>query len=500
MKINSQLRVRRRVAALATAVVTAVGLGMPAVQAQSSGSSGSSGSAPVVSNGDVDPFYEIDDVTPAAPGEILKDEQAPYSGLLGNADLAIPDTVTKIMYTTTDSENALRPVTGYVVEPIVPWRGDGPRPTLVVGRGTVGQGDQCAPSRNWPLDNQPDPTVSGRFVNLEAIYDMIFANQGVRVVVTDLIGMGTPGMHSYMNRVDQGHAMIDAARAAHALSDDPEAENAPVAFYGHSQGGGAATAAVELEEGYAPDLNVVGAYASAPPADLYQVAAGIDGSDLVGAIGFTINGLVDKYPEIEAIIDDNINEGGRKALDDLSEMCTNEIMADYGNGTTTRDWIQGNRSLVELIDEHPAARRAVADQRIGNGTPQAPVMIISGRFDRNVAYGQAKDLARKWCMNGAQVVYRDDTLPELGTIGEHNHVAQAASGAVFGMPFILDRFHGRELNPDTTCINFNGNEGGSSAVEMGSSLSSLPLSSALVPEGSSEGPSSGREGSSILAP
>ena len=29
------------------------------------------------------------------------------------------------------------------------------------------QGDQCAPSRNWPLDNQPDPPASGRTVALE---------------------------------------------------------------------------------------------------------------------------------------------------------------------------------------------------------------------------------------------------------------------------------------------------------------------------------------------
>ncbi len=41
-----------------------------------------------------------------------------------------------------------------------------------------------------------------------------------------------------------------------------------MAFWGYSQGGGAAASAAELASSYAPDLNVVGTYAGAPPADL----------------------------------------------------------------------------------------------------------------------------------------------------------------------------------------------------------------------------------------
>ncbi|WP_019193966.1 lipase family protein [Corynebacterium timonense] len=451
-----------------------------------------------VEAGSADPFYDTSTVTPAKAGEILRHATAPYSGLFGDNDLALPDQVDKIMYTTTNAEGKLEPVTGYVLEPTVPWRGEGPRPTLVVVRGTVGQGDQCAPSRNWPLDGQPDPVYTGRFVNLEGLYDMMFANQGVRVVVTDLIGMGTPGTHTYMNRLDQAHAMLDAARAARNLVESRGETFGAVGLYGHSQGGGASTAAAEAQPEYAPDLNLVGAYASAPPADLNAVMANIDGSDLSGAIGFSVNGLVRRYPGLEKIIADNVNETGREALDTLSGMCTDEIMEKYGYDTT-REWITGGRSLSELVAESPEAQQAIADQRIGNGAPKVPVMIVSGRFDRNVAYGQAKDLARAWCGKGVPVYYRDDIIPEIGPIGEYNHVAQSVSGGSFGIPFLMDRFHGRELDASTLCTNWNGNEG-SSAVDLSSALSSLPLSSGLVAPGAGEGSSSGVHGSGITSP
>ena len=84
----------------------------------------------------------------------------------------MPESVTKVLYSTTDMHGNAVPVSGYMVEPAVPWTGAGDRPTVVIGRGAVGQGDQCAPSRNWPLDGHADPITSGRLVNLEGVYGL----------------------------------------------------------------------------------------------------------------------------------------------------------------------------------------------------------------------------------------------------------------------------------------------------------------------------------------
>jgi predicted esterase len=52
------------------------------------------------------------------------------------------------------------------------------------------------------------------------------------------------------------------------LPDTSLDPHGPLAFWGYSQGGGAAASAAELASSYAPELDVVGSYAGAPPADL----------------------------------------------------------------------------------------------------------------------------------------------------------------------------------------------------------------------------------------
>lgn len=431
-------QVGRRVSAAVFAVVTTAALipGAAAVPG-TPGTPGTPGNAaPRVEAWDADPFYDTAGLQLAVPGEVLRTSDASYAVAPGVP--GVPDRAQKIMYTATDMAGEPVAVSGYTVEPTVDWPGEGPRPTVVIGRGTVGQGDQCAPSRNWPLDNQPFPTDSGRTVALEGVYDAVFAVQGIRVVVTDYVGMGTPGMHTYMNRAEQAHAMIDAARAVRTLVEARGEAFGQVGFYGHSQGGGAAAAAVEAVAVYAPDVDTAGAYASAPPADLVEVQRTIDGSDLVGAIGFAVNGLVERYPELQRELDTHLSDQGHAVLDEVAHMCTDEISDAFRYQTTDR-WTTDGRRLNELLDEIPEGVRAMNDQRIGHGTPAAPTMVVSGRFDRTVAYRQARDLSADWCRAGASVVFRDDVLPE---ISDRNHFLQAASGGAFGVPFLVERFHG----------------------------------------------------------
>lgn len=115
-------------------------------------------------------------------------------------------------------------------------------------------------------------TASTLDVNYEIpnIYGLL--SKGVAVVVSDLVGLGTTDrVHSYANRVDSGHAVLDAARAARQVSGASVTAQSRVATYGYSQGGEASAAAAELAPTYAPDLNLVAGYAGAPPADLNRV-------------------------------------------------------------------------------------------------------------------------------------------------------------------------------------------------------------------------------------
>ncbi|AQA23895.1 secretory lipase family protein [Rhodococcus sp. MTM3W5.2] len=235
------------------------------------------------------------DLTASAPGDLIRTEPSELALRVPGTDGAFPADGRRIMYRSTDANGAANAVTGTYLEPQRPWEGPGPRPLVSLAVGTHGQGDQCAPSKllNQLLTFQAP-------IGLMTEYEVLGINalllQGIAVVVTDYDGLGTPGMHTYVNRAAEAHAVLDAARAARNLPGTSITPAGPVGFWGYSQGGGAAAAAAELAADYAPELQVKGTYAGAPPADLGATLAQIDGSFLTGAIGYAINGLAQAYP------------------------------------------------------------------------------------------------------------------------------------------------------------------------------------------------------------
>jgi triacylglycerol lipase len=56
--------------------------------------------------------------------------------------------------------------------------------------------------------------------NYEEPFVATMAARGFAIVMTDYEGLGTPGMHTYANRIAEGNAMLDAARAAKNLPGD----------------------------------------------------------------------------------------------------------------------------------------------------------------------------------------------------------------------------------------------------------------------------------------
>src|SRR5260370_9162470 len=112
--------------------------------------------------------------------------------------------------------------------------------------------------------------------------------RGFAIVMTDYQGLGTPGLHTYVNRVAQGDAMIDAARAAMKLPDTSLDPHGPVAFWGYASGGQASLSAAELASSYAPEMNIVGTFADAPVTHVVPAIPDIDGNFLAPLAGHPI--------------------------------------------------------------------------------------------------------------------------------------------------------------------------------------------------------------------
>ncbi len=381
-------------------------------------------------------FYQPPPSLPGQAGELIRTEPLPLVWQLGN----VPSAATRIMYRSNDTHDSANAVTGVFFDPALPWTGPGPRPLVSMAAGTQGQGDKCAPSRTIGTVLQFTPP-SDVIVSYEAVFVGALLSRGIAVVLTDLDGLGTPGTHTYVNRAASAHAVLDAARAAKRLPGTGIIPDGPVAFWGYSQGGGASAAAVELAPEYAPELDVRGAFAGAPPADLAATLDRIDGASLSGAVGYTLNGMAQSYPEVRPMIDAELNERGRQLLADVQDQCVGETRLQYGF-QRSESFTRTGEPLSTVLARYPIAAELFAEQRIGNRTPTAPVLIQASVNDDTVPYGQVRQLAKDWCGKGAVVQLSDNTVPPISPGTGLNHALPYPLGIGESLTWVSDRFAG----------------------------------------------------------
>lgn len=378
-----------------------------------------------------DPFYLPPAELPAA-GSFIRTQPAPQ--LLNVLGPDFPGYAQKILYSSTTIHGEPVAVSGFSIEPANPWVGPGPTPTVVFAPGTRGAGDACAPSRGPWLAGQYDPANQALGTNYELPVYTAAALLGMRVVVTDYIGLGTPGPHTYVLHTEEAHAVLDAARAVVPAGE-------PVTFYGYSQGGGAVAAAAEHHSTYAPEVNVVGTYSGAAPADLVNVMSGVDNSSIVSVLAFAYHGWGARFPEFQAPFDAVANERGREFLDSNANACVVDSTAQWAL-TNSRELTTTGESFTQAAFRDPHVIRLLEEQRLGLRAPSAPILVATGGNDDLVPSTQTTQMARDYCDLGAQVTYLDEGVPPLtaGVKLGANHALGAVSQAQPGLSWIMDCF------------------------------------------------------------
>lgn len=393
-------------------------------------------------------FYATPEPLPAgAAGDVLKAEG--YAPALAVRDQVgpWPSGAQRIMYRSTDARGGAIATTATYFDAAAPWPGGGPRPLVVLAPGTQGQGDQCAPSKLFTEIVHYTPPLDFA-VEYEVAQTYALLARGIDVVVVDYEGLGTAGMHSYVDRRAEAHAVLDAARAVKALPGSRIGDDSPIGFWGYSQGGGAAAAATELQAAYAPELNVRGTYAGGPPADLRAVAGALDGGLAAGLLGYAVNSIYAGYPETRAEIDGALAPAGRQILDDIAGQCVPETIARYGLHRTS-EWTRDGRTLAQLIDALPNVRAVVDEQRIGRSAPRSPVLIVQGRNDDLIPHTQAQQLAADWCALGATVDFGTEEIPPIAPGFVVGHALPMFTGLPRALDWMTARFDGEPA--PTTC-------------------------------------------------
>jgi acetyl esterase/lipase len=370
---------RRRTRLLAVVLGAAVLLAAPACNDDSydndddaSDTSGAGPVAPVELAPDEDIYALADDFEPGEPGEVIAVQDVEGADIDG--------TVLRVLYHSESVEGDDIAVSGIIVVP----DGDAPaegRDVLSWAHGTTGIADQCAPSL--------DPNGAGiELVGPFLERDMVF-------VATDYEGLGTPGRHPYIAGVSEGRGTLDIVKAAVNLGDRTGASERTV-LWGHSQGGHAVLFANQIAADYAPELDVVGTVAGAPPSQLPLIAAALRDSPYRFYLGMTAAGWNAAYPDADLSL--VLTPLGIDLLDQVDEACASDLGAAWSS-----------YEYEELITNDPNDVEPWATLLVENDpgyeVGASPVLIIHGESDEQIPVISSQLLVTRMCDIG-QVVER----------------------------------------------------------------------------------------------
>ncbi|GAB2908210.1 lipase family protein [Nonomuraea fastidiosa] len=347
----------------------------------------------------------------AAPGDVVSAQPTTVYLLPGKL-LEVPVNAWHLRYTSTSATGTPNVVSGTL---LVPKAGYplGRRPIIGYAVGTHGLGDQCAPSVSMS---------QGREAELALV--SLFLLKGYAVAITDYEGLGTPGQHTYMAGISQGHAVLDSIRAATRVPGAGLSDEAPVGIMGYSQGGASAGWAAQLQPSYAPELRLRGVAAGGVPADLGEVARNLDGGPNFGLAAAAGIGLDAAYPELD--LEADLNDRGRELLADAADDCVNDLGKLAGLGFS-------DISPIDLMNQ-PKWQARLAENRLGGMPPRVPMFLYHGRGDEIIPLSVGSTLRSEYCRAGVNVRWASLPAPD--------HVTGAIEGGPLAIEWLALRILG----------------------------------------------------------
>lgn len=324
---------------------------------------------------------------PVTPGQLVAVQTLTPTELLDGAARTL------LLYGTTGARGEPTVASGIV---LVPARTppSGGFPVVSWSHGTVGIADTCAPSGTDNLG-----------YNEYAQELRSFLAAGYAVVAADDVGLGTPGVHPYLDGTSEGAATVDIVSAAHRAVTGL----APDWFaVGHSQGGQAVLFANRMAADRAPELPLRATISIAPASHLEllvpAVAAGDRPADFVYAL-YAIAGLsaADDTVELEPLLG--------PAGDDRVDLITDDgCLIDTGEAFAGVDAADTFAIPDDAMDQISAGLA-----RIGNpdtAPTSGPVLIIQGATDADVPAELTAAVADHLRALGSDVTYIE--YPGLG--------------------------------------------------------------------------------------
>ncbi|MEZ2188694.1 alpha/beta fold hydrolase [Corynebacterium sp. CCM 9204] len=307
---------------------------------------------------------------------------------------------TTFTYSTLNSDNVEIPATALLMRTRRPWTGPGERPLAVIAPVTQGMDDVCAFSnvvRTGITFSPAHPELSATAPDYFRAH--LLLDRGIDVVVTDYPGLGSPGLHPYMDNVATGRAAADAGIAALTLLNRP---GAPVVATGHSQGGAATGWMAENAHEYTPELNLRAVAVSSPPYNFRQLTADADGSLAMGLMLMATDTQMRHSPTIRAEMERILTDEGRQMIEDMRRTCTPGVFLPTAFRKASSLTTTGE-SLIDVIDRMPEVGAEFHRQELGTQAPTVPVLLTYHMSDLVVNGHDSKTLGESWRAHGGDV-------------------------------------------------------------------------------------------------
>jgi pimeloyl-ACP methyl ester carboxylesterase len=311
-------------------------------------------------------FYAVPDPLPDKTGRLIKSEKVAVDGLHGTAY--------RVMYVSEGVDGEPVAVTGTILVPNKPAPADGRR-VVTWAHGTNGMADECAPSL--------EPGNSAPLAN--ALLD-----EGWLVTATDYQGEGTPGLHPYIAGINSANNTIDIVRAARELSDANASDDYVV--WGHSQGGHTAMFTLDRGADYAPELELRGVVAGAPPSQFAFIYNYLLTSPFRYYLLMAAGGLNAAYGDERAPLDQVLTPEGIELLPLLDQGCAGDIAENVG-GLDVSELSTGDPFKVPawktILEEN--------DPQYFTTASAAPLLMIQGGEDEQIPVVSTEVLAKHLC-------------------------------------------------------------------------------------------------------
>ncbi|KAL4865562.1 hypothetical protein BDV12DRAFT_147289 [Aspergillus spectabilis] len=369
-----------------------------------------------------DPFYS----PPAgweskAPGTILRHRTPPFPvAAFGLARVNL-EASHQILYRTTDSFGD--PITT-VTTVLIPHNADYTK-VLSYQVAQDAADPNCSPSFAIQQFSDAGEALALIMPQLEYLFMSSALNKGYVVIIPDHLGPRSAFLANHLS----GQAVLDNVRAALASTSFTGINaRANVALWGYSGGSLASGFAAELQPTYAPELKLAGAALGGTVPKILPVIELSNKGIFTGLIPAGIQGLANEYPSAQGLIRDNIRPEKWAEFNKTQNLCLTGNLIEY-LGDDIYSYVRN-----EEIFTGEVATSLMAENAMGQNTPQIPLLIYKSANDQVSPVKDTDDLYNTYCAAGASVEYVRDILSE--------HALLTITGAPDAFMWLVDRLEG----------------------------------------------------------